>query len=258
MNQDEDATIWIGYADFLMTLVILFFILTAFYATKVIRAPAVVQGVVLGSEDGTAGISDCLVRSGAGDERRQLTNDRGWFEFRFDGLWHAVKIELSVTCLEYAPLDTVAELSPGDTTRIELYLTERTDSTVRVVILPGDALFPINEYILRPEALASIRAVADTFSQHLQEGDLIAVQGHSDNLPFARNAGTDNWTLSGQRAAAAAKALIAAGMPECRIVTMGFGPSRPRSSSPPENRRIEFRILRGADLTGGSGPACAP
>lgn len=259
MHKGEDATVWIGYADFLMTLVILFFILAVSFAARVVRQPAFVQGIVLSSNaGGDPGIAGCAVRAGAGEERRQSTGNEGQFEFRLDGLWNPVDVELTVQCQGYARLDTVAKAIPADTVQLELFLTFQADTAVTVIVLPGDALFPINEYVLRPQARASISAVADTFRRRLGQGELIAVQGHTDSLPFPPGAGTDNWTLSGQRAAAAARMLIEFGIPECRIVTMGFGPSRPRSDSPPENRRIEFRSLRGADLTGVSARECPP
>jgi flagellar motor protein MotB len=257
MHKGEDATVWIGYADFLMTLVIFFFIFSASYAARV-RNPALVQGVVLSSDVAGVGIGDCLVRAGAGAERRQTTNSNGLFEFRFDGLWKPVDVELAVRCMGYSQMDTVAKIAPGHTVAMELYLTSQADSSVTVIVLPGDALFPINEYVLRPQARASIREVAETFRRELRQGELIAVQGHTDDRPFPPDAGTDNWTLSGQRAAAAARVLIESGIPECRIVTMGFGPSRPRSDRAAENRRIEFRSLRGADLAGASVAECLP
>ena len=95
---------------------------------------------------------------------------------------------------------------------------------------------------------------------------VLAILGHTDDLAFEDkddpNSPDFNWTLSAQRAAAAAQFLIEK-YPEykCRIVPMGFGPSRPlepvhsadddatRRRKREVNRRLEFRVLNGSDLS---------
>jgi outer membrane protein OmpA-like peptidoglycan-associated protein len=257
VHESEDTTVWIGYADFLMTLAILFFVLTIVFAARVVREPAFVRGEVIRVSDGEAsGVSSCVVEAGAGDERRQTTDEDGRFEFRFDGIWRPIDLEIAVSCSGYEQLDTVTTIVPGDTVFLEISVIPAVPSDVTVIVLPGDALFAINEFVIRPEARAAVQAVADSFRVELRSGELIAVQGHTDDRPFPAGAGTDNWTLSGQRAAAAANVLIESGISPCQIVTMGFGPSRPRSDIPSANRRIEFRRLRGADLTGTLAAGC--
>ena len=70
---------------------------------------------------------------------------------------------------------------------------------------------------------------------------------HTDDLAFEDkddpNSPDFNWTLSAQRAAAAARFLIEVD-PEyrCRVVAMGFGPSRPRE---PVDIRVDDQVLVG-------------
>jgi outer membrane protein OmpA-like peptidoglycan-associated protein len=77
------------------------------------------------------------------------------------------------------------------------------------------------------------------------EIERLEVQGHTDNL------GSDefNRVLSEQRAAAVAQWLIAHGTSAARLVSKGYGTSRPVASNDSEqgrtkNRRVEFRVLQ--------------
>jgi flagellar motor protein MotB len=137
---------------------------------------------------------------------------------------------------------------------------------VSVDTLPGDALFESNQYVLKSEAIDTLVRLGTQLKAKLASDEIIAVQGHTDDLPYPTGSDKDNWMLSGERAAAAAKVLTDAqfgvGIPACQVSIMGFGPSRPaevvlstddrneRARKRSHNRRIEFRRLKGTDISG--------
>ncbi|MGG7567575.1 flagellar motor protein MotB [Rhodovulum sp. DZ06] len=75
----------------------------------------------------------------------------------------------------------------------------------------------------------------------------VAVEGHTDSAPY-RDAGYGNWELSSDRAHAARRTLVAAGLPETRINrVVGKADSdlaTPDNPASPRNRRIAVTILR--------------
>ena len=77
----------------------------------------------------------------------------------------------------------------------------------------------------------------------------IAISGHTDAKPYASSTGYSNWELSADRANAARRQLLAAGLPEVKIGrVVGLGPSDlldPRNPEAPVNRRISIVVLRG-------------
>jgi chemotaxis protein MotB len=78
----------------------------------------------------------------------------------------------------------------------------------------------------------------------------IAIKGHTDSTPYAGDGSYTNWELSTDRANSSRRALIAAGLPASRIVSVvgradqeHFVPEEPNS---PRNRRISVVLLRQA------------
>ncbi|GMG83857.1 flagellar motor protein MotB [Paralimibaculum aggregatum] len=74
----------------------------------------------------------------------------------------------------------------------------------------------------------------------------IAIVGHTDASPFT-GAGSDNWVLSTERANAARRLMLAAGLDEARLARVsGRAAREPLSEDPhaPENRRIALTLLR--------------
>lgn len=259
---EEDASVWIGYADFLTTLTILFFILAVAIAAQHASdepEPALVVGAVHDSE--SAAVVDSLAVT-VGTAAATLEGE-GRFAYEVEPFVGALRTSVTVSAPGYGVFSTLVDLAAGDTTVLDVAL--RRERTVEVAVLPGDALFERNEYSLKPEAISRIVEVVRSLS--VGEDEVIVVQGHTDDVPFPPGAGKDNWVLSGERAAAAAQVLTASeygvGLAGCRVAIMGFGPSRPiervrasddraeKARKRARNRRIEFRKLRGADLTTG-------
>ncbi len=262
VRTDEDATVWIGYADFLTTLVVLFFLIAVGVSAKA-RPPQTgfLEGTV--AERGTGRpLKDCAVRL-ASDEP-MLTTKAGEFQTEIKDIAGQISVGLTASCTGYGDYSQIVHVRAADTTRVQVMLSQ--DQRIVQTSLPGDALFGQNESRLTAEGERRIIALRDSLRP--ESNEVVIVQGHTDDTPFPSNAGKDNWVLSGERAAAAAKVLTSdlVKIPACQVATMGFGPSRPlevvRPTDPRDeklrkrakNRRIEFRKLRGADLTSG---ACA-
>jgi outer membrane protein OmpA-like peptidoglycan-associated protein len=269
-ERDDDATVWIGYADLMTTLVVLFFALYAAAAMRSREGEALLRGSVRDARTG-AMLPGCTVRLGIAREGR--TADDGSFAFRLRELRTSVPLDARVLCSGYGRHDDTVRVAPGDTTELPVVLralrnTPAPDSAITVRVVPGDALFDRNDFELRAGAVDSLRKVGLELKSRLGPGQVVAVQGHTDDRPFPAGTEKDNWVLSGERAAAAARVLThpgqGVGLPECQVIIMGFGPGRPRQAvSPGEpaatreakravNRRIEFRVLQGAEVAGGT------
>jgi outer membrane protein OmpA-like peptidoglycan-associated protein len=268
-HRDEDATVWIGYSDFLVTLVILFFVIIATLLVQARSGDAEVIGTV---RDGVRGgvLRECPVHLGA---RQQRTTDGGTFSFTVAGLGQPEELDLGVRCPGYADTAHLLRVTPGDTLRLTIVLnpvdpTAASDTTFVLATLPGDFAFGKDSANLKRVAIDSIVRIGLQLRAALRHDEWVAVQGHTDDLPFPPGAGKDNWVLSGERAAAAARILTdpvyGVGIPECQVTIMGFGGARPavriapgdspetRREKRDRNRRIEFRRLRGAELAGGT------
>lgn len=270
-NRHDESTAWIGYSDFLTTLALLFLVVAAVLAAGTRTGPAYLKGAVTDART-TRGVDGCSVRFGTG--REQETRGGGSFAFQVDGLGQAMDFAVDVLCNGYGAHRASASLSPGDTTRLPIVVnpikadTVLSDSSFQMRSVPGDALFESNEWWLRDQAaINSIKAIGYALRAQLRPDEVVAVAGHTDDAPFPPGANKDNWMLSGERASSAARVLTDPmhdiGLPACRVVIMGFGPSRPVHPVYPSddaeirrvkrraNRRIEFRVLRGDALAWG-------
>jgi outer membrane protein OmpA-like peptidoglycan-associated protein len=112
------------------------------------------------------------------------------------------------------------------------------------ITISEQVLFETGTANIDPASSAILQEVARVLEQH-PEIERLEVQGHTDNL------GSDefNRVLSEQRAAAVAQWLIAHGTSGARLVSKGYGTSRPIASNDSEqgrtkNRRVEFRVLQ--------------
>jgi flagellar motor protein MotB len=263
-RQSDESTVWIGYADFLTTIAVLFFILAVAMAGKIPNLrPGFVLGVVTDSVSGQR-LAGCSAEVGA--RRQPATSPQGEFMVRVDSILRQARVDVSVECAGYEPYTEFLPVAAGDTTRLQVRVRPATRTVWETITLDGDALFDPLQHRLKPEGLSLIVRSGRRLKEELRPGQTIVVQGHTDDLPII-SAPKDNWMLSGERAAAAALVLTdpryGVGIPECQVTIMGFGPSRPRIAvapgDPPAelarkralNRRLEFRRLSGTDLIGG-------
>jgi outer membrane protein OmpA-like peptidoglycan-associated protein len=263
-RHSDESTVWIGYADFLTTIAVLFFILAVAMAGKIPNLrPGYVRGVVTDSASGKP-LGGCAAV--VGSRRLPSTPDDGVFVLRVDSILRQARVDVTVECAGFDVFTRFLRVTSGDTTEVAARLRPIMRTEWAPITLEGDALFDPLQHRLKPEGLQLIVREGRRLRAELQPGQTIVVQGHTDDLPIV-SLPKDNWMLSGERAAAAALVLTdpryGVGIPECQVTIMGFGPSRPRvainAGDPPEelarkralNRRLEFRRLSGTDLIGG-------
>jgi len=301
LTESHDNVGWIAYTDFFTALALVFIAL--FVITKVQSSSEVtiVEGDIKNAEEDL--VSDCEVKLDLDSIQVNATrftrsNREGGFNFVVDGLKEATESKVTARCPSYDSVSAEVTLVSGNRHQVPLEVgsrrpgpecytpicwNEKFDSLraelrrgagIEIDTIPGSALFSINSSVLTPEGKTSMRDLAKRLQNQELLSDttkVLAILGHTDDVPFPAEIGGDsvdyNWTLSAQRAAAAAQFLISdsiGGNPEykCRIVAMGFGPSRPlepvdtlldadatQRRKRARNRRLEFRVLNGSDLS---------
>ncbi len=265
-RRHEDATVWIGYADFLTTMAVLFFLIAAVSAASLARArDAVITGVVSDSAS-TRPVAGCRVLgSGAPPER---TGPRGAFSLHVKSIAQPLNVSVEVQCESYTPVSRLVRVVPSDTTRVSFQVARAEETVWQRITLSGDALFDPLQFTLKPEGIRLLVAAGESLKRNLRPGEMIVVQGHTDDLPIPRSYGKTNWTLSGERAAAAVPVLTdSVHIHPCQVSVMGFGPSRPvagqevtfapgeseasRTAKRARNRRIELsRVSSLATISG--------
>lgn len=111
-----------------------------------------------------------------------------------------------------------------------------------IVTLPQDLVFESDSYVVRPDLVDDIGAVANSLDKY--PDSVVQVIGHTDSSGSAEH----NQTLSERRANAVADKLMDAGVAFERIETLGKGEDEPVASNLNEegkaqNRRVEIVIL---------------
>ncbi|NJO67596.1 MAG: OmpA family protein [Rhodospirillales bacterium] len=128
---------------------------------------------------------------------------------------------------------------------------EQKDDGLRIQLVDQDGLpmFPRGQPVMYEHTRRLLSVVADAVRQMPQ---LIEVAGHTDSVAFANDIAYGNWELSADRANAARRALIEAGMPVPRIervvgraATEPLFPDRPDAAG---NRRLTITLLRGTSV----------
>lgn len=118
------------------------------------------------------------------------------------------------------------------------------------IVLEERVLFALNRSRIRHEARPILEAVANLLQQH-PEWVQLRVEGHADQQ------GEEDWNveLSRRRAARVREALEALGVAGSRLVSEGYGSSRPRVEGSSEeafqaNRRVEIVVSERAARAG--------
>ncbi len=118
--------------------------------------------------------------------------------------------------------------------------------------------FATNRWRILPDSFELLNEVAEALkdSQNIR----VRVEGHTDNVGSA----VHNMTLSQHRAESVSEYLIEHGIDASRLVSQGFGFTRPIASNASrmgraQNRRVEFHIIKadGSDVEPVSDPAPA-
>jgi flagellar motor protein MotB len=305
LTESHDNVGWIAYTDFVTALALVFVALVVILMVKSNSGVTIVEGDIKNAEEDP--VSDCEVTldSIRADATRFTRSNRvGGFNFVVDGLKEATESKVTARCPGYESVSAEVTLVSGNRHPVPLEVGSRISGQecdtpvcwkikidsleaellgrkgIEIDNIPGNALFPTNRSDLTAEGEASMRDLARRLRNRELLSDttkVLAILGHTDDVPsinrVAISLGADsvdfNWTLSAQRAAAAARFLIEVD-PEyrCRIVAMGFGASRPlepvdsadaaatRRRKRALNRRLEFRVLNGSDLSASQPSDC--
>ncbi|MDH5670962.1 MAG: OmpA family protein [Myxococcales bacterium] len=111
-----------------------------------------------------------------------------------------------------------------------------------VIVLPGNVLFESGKYELTGGAQQKLTLIAGTLAPQAENHDIV-VEGHTDS----RGTREFNMTLSQNRAQAVMNYLVARGVPQEAVTSVGIGPDRPIGDNSnrqgrAENRRVEIIV----------------
>lgn len=112
----------------------------------------------------------------------------------------------------------------------------RREQDILRVTFKRDAYFDYNSSRLKPGVYPELERISDILNKY--HHSRIEVAGHTDTKGSKKY----NQKLSEQRAQSVAKQLIYNGVTAQRIMTIGYGESRPISSNDAMNRRVEILI----------------
>jgi chemotaxis protein MotB len=105
----------------------------------------------------------------------------------------------------------------------------------------GDDFFPTGSAALRPKAVTAIALISEELALLANP---IIMEGHTDGAPFGQGGSYTNWELSADRANAARRVVVAAGIPNDRLVQVRGLADRdlrnPNDPFDPTNRRISI------------------
>lgn len=113
----------------------------------------------------------------------------------------------------------------------------RREQDVLRATFKGEAYFDFDQSTLKPGAYYELRRIADVLNKYPQT--TIEVGGHTDT----KGSASYNQRLSERRAMAVKDELLRNGVAPHRIRAVGYGETRPISSSDAVNRRVEILIV---------------
>ena len=123
---------------------------------------------------------------------------------------------------------------------------ERVGEGIKITFTSG-LLFDTDSATLQPASQANIANLAATLNEY--EDTVIRIDGHTDS----QGADDYNLGLSDRRAASVRSSLVNQGVAPARMVTFGYGESRPVASNDTSdgrqlNRRVEVAIIADEEL----------
>jgi outer membrane protein OmpA-like peptidoglycan-associated protein len=136
-------------------------------------------------------------------------------------------------------------------------ITNLRETSRGIVISLSDILFDVNKATLKPGAESNVRRIAGILQQYPDRQ--IAVEGHTD----ATGSDEVNQRLSEERAASVRASLIAGGVPEGQISSVGLGETQPvadnnTATGRQQNRRVEIIVLGAGKLADAVPPPTTP
>ncbi|MDF1565879.1 MAG: OmpA family protein [Deltaproteobacteria bacterium] len=134
---------------------------------------------------------------------------------------------------------------------------QATESEVTIG-LPAGITFASGSAKLNPAASKHLAHAARVLQG---PGQLIRIEGHTDDIPVLGGAYRSNWHLSVARAQTVVQIFVAEGIKPRQIEVAGYADTRPRDTNETpqgraNNRRIEIKLLS-SGAAGGEAPAPA-
>jgi outer membrane protein OmpA-like peptidoglycan-associated protein len=155
---------------------------------------------------------------------------------------------LSIVAEGYLALITPEEIKARQESVVELLLLKKpahpeVQLTKKEITIAHQIQFALDSAIILPQSFGILTEVADILIRHT-EIKRVEVQGHTDNSGTAEH----NKTLSEDRAQAVLSWLTQHGVIADRLVSRGYGQTRPlapnvTSTNRAQNRRVQFIIL---------------
>lgn len=154
-------------------------------------------------------------------------------------LWFISLADLFSLLFVFFVLLTTLSAAPKNCTGLARYFEEnrgqyqnfelRNSPTECVITLPSDYLFQSGESHLQNAALTRLKPLFKEI-RGLKEhsGDLLIVEGHTDNVPIRTKQFPSNWELSSARATDVANYMREEGLTPERISVRAFAENRPR------------------------------
>ncbi len=125
-----------------------------------------------------------------------------------------------------------------------------------VTLLSDKSFYDSGSAEIRPATLKILDGIAPLLKRN---GNAIAVEGYTDNVPISTYQYPTNWELSAARAVGVARYLDEHdGMNPTRLSATGYGEFRPRNANATDdqkqqNRRVDIVLLSGNAAPGSSG-----
>jgi chemotaxis protein MotB len=151
-----------------------------------------------------------------------------------------------VAAAQAALEDTMAKGNPLESLAGNLMVSRTPDGlVVEIVDLGESPMFQSGSAAVTP----SLGRVLKEFSAVIARSSLsIRITGHTDATPFRGDPGYGNWELSADRANAARRALVEAGVPADRFLSVSgladVAPLVPEDPKNARNRRITIELAR--------------
>ena len=142
-------------------------------------------------------------------------------------------------------MEEAIEASPELRQYRENLMVERTPEGLRVQILDQDRspMFPLGSDRMYPHMRKLLTVVVEAIRDLPNR---VSIRGHTDALPFAADAGYDNWRLSSDRANVTRRAMVELGLQPGRVADVtGKGDSGELiadDAKDPCNRRISLLL----------------
>ncbi|MFH1035379.1 MAG: OmpA family protein [Pseudomonadota bacterium] len=139
-------------------------------------------------------------------------------------------------------LSQVRQVAPGQ--EKDGLVVERGSDKV-ILRLPEAITFDLAKAEVKTGMQQTLARLAQVLARHPRTA--VIVTGHTDDLPIATPQFASNWELSGARAAAVGRALMAKGIAKARLTIRGLADQQPRlpnldEASRRQNRRVEIEL----------------